>query len=78
MRRHAVTDVALGLVFVGLGLLAVGMAVLTYGETYRCGGLPCDLADVMESRHPIYSMGFAVLFLGLGARLIWNVWRGQG
>lgn len=78
MRRHAVTDVALGLVFVGVGAALLLMAIVEYVEPYRCNGLPCDFHEVISSRSPIVTSGLALLFFGIGARMIWNVWRKQG
>lgn len=77
MRRHTVTDMALGLVFIGLGILVLTMGIIAYSEPYRCDGLPCNVYEVFQSRSPLVSVGFSLLFLGIGGRMIWNVWRRQ-
>jgi hypothetical protein len=79
MRRHAVLDVVLGLVFIGFGLLGVFTAIWTLLESYRCGDVPCDFYETWRSsRDPAFGFGFALLCFAVGGRLIWNVWRGQG
>jgi hypothetical protein len=81
MRRYAITDVALGLVFVGLAaLVGWGAFVSSFSDAGICpAGLPCDFSALLHASvgTPI-GIGAAVLFLGIGARMLWNVWRGQG
>jgi hypothetical protein len=79
MRRYAVLDVVLGLVFVGFGVLGAAVATWTLFEPYGCGDAPCNFYETWQSsRAPAWGFGFALLCFGLGGRLIWNVWRGQG
>ena len=79
MRRYAVLDVVLGLVFIGFGLPSVLIAILTLLEPYQCGDVPCSFYETWRSsRDPAYGFGGAVLFFAVGGGLIWNVWRGQG
>ena len=81
MRRYAITDVALGLVFIGLAaLVGWGTFVSSFSDATICpAGLPCDFSALLHASvgTPI-GAGAAILFLGIGGRMLWNVWRGQG
>jgi len=78
MRRYAVTDVVLGLVFVGFGALGLLLTIVMLREPWACGDAPCSFYETWRSRDPAYAFGFSLVAFAIGGRLIWNVWRGQG
>jgi len=78
MRPYAVTDVVLGLVFVGLGVLLLVVAIVMLFEPWECGAAPCSFYETWRSRDPAYAFCGGLAFFAIGGRMIWNVWRGQG
>ncbi len=78
MRPYAVTDVALGLVFIAFGLLSVLVGIWMLFEPWGCGDAPCNFYETWRSRDPAYAFVGGLACFAFGGRLIWNVWRGQG
>jgi len=80
VRRYAIVDVLLGLMMIGsVGLIASGVWFGYFTSADPCPkGLPCNFDKLYHfTAGPAIEAGVAVILIGIGLRMLWNVWRRQ-